>query len=192
MLRSQDPVTRQREVSHKAKNWHRHITQQIFPAELDPWKSQLVESSLHTHEEKAATKNTCLWVKTKRDFTQGARSLWLCRLSFCSPKPNANECRLWNSKIFIYARLLSCTCLIFPFLFLLLLFLGNMQSLTGLHPGFHVRPWLLDWDTGRHWERLKSQVEVELACRAESARWRLCLLIRPDVLLMPALHYKYF
>lgn len=95
-------------------------------------------------------------------------------------------------KIFIYARLLSCTCLIFPFLFLVLLFLGNMQSLSGLHPGFHVRPWLLDWDADRRWERLKSQVEAALACRAESTPWRPCLLIRPDVLLMPTLHYKYF
>lgn len=145
-----------------------------------------------THmKKKQQTKNTFVCEsKQRQDFH--TCSLWLCRLSFCSPKPNANEARRWNFNIFIYARLLSCTCLILPFLFLLLLFLGNMQSLSGLHPGFHVRPWLLDWDADRRGERLTSQVEAELACRVESARWRPCLLIRPDVLLMPALHYKYF
>lgn len=96
----------------------------------------------------------CLWVKTKTGFQAVACSLW-----FYSAKPNANDTRHRNFKIFIYARLLSRTCLILPFLLLLLLFLGNMQSLSGLHPDFHVGSWLLDGAADRRWERLRSQVE---------------------------------
>lgn len=192
MLRLQDPPLQKRKAVFRWKlktDTGRKHNKYFLLNRIHESRSLL--NHHYTHEEEAATKNTCLWVKTKRR-CQGACSLRLCRLSFCSPKPNANEARSWNFKIFIYACLLSCTCLILPFLFLLLLFLGNMQSLSGLHPDFHVRPWLLDWDADRRWKRLKSQVEAEWACRVEPVRWRPCLLIRPDVLLMPALHYKYF
>lgn len=186
MLRSQDPGTKEKAVFHrKLKTDTGREHNKYFLLNRIHESGGLLNHH-YTHEDQKH-----LFVSQNKDDIHTS-SLRLCRLSFCSPKPNANESGRWNSKIFIYACLLSHTCLILPFLSLVLLFLGNMQSLSGLHPDFHVGPWLLDWDADRRWERLKRQVEAELACRAESARWRPCLLIGADTLLMPALHYKYF
>lgn len=67
-------------VLQKTKNWHREITQQIFPAEQNPWKSQLVESSLHTWRKSSDQKHLFVSQNKEKNFTQGGCSLSLCRL----------------------------------------------------------------------------------------------------------------